>query len=75
MYSQALRAHLYNYSYLGGQDLEYSGSMPVWANYVGDPISKETGAKWTEVMVQAIDGLVCKYKVLSSNPSSIIKTK
>jgi hypothetical protein len=33
------------------------------------PISKITRAKWTGGVAQAIELLLCKYEVLSSNPS------
>jgi hypothetical protein len=34
-----------------------------------DPISKITRAKWTGGVAQVVQHLLCKYKILSSNPS------
>jgi hypothetical protein len=47
---------------------------PVQANSSRDPILKITGAKWTEGVSQAIEHLLCKCEVLSSNPSPTINT-
>jgi hypothetical protein len=39
------------------------------------PISKISRAKWTGGMAQAVELLLCKYEVLSSNPRPIKKKK
>jgi hypothetical protein len=39
------------------------------------PISKTTKAKWTGVVAQAVEHLLCKCEALSSNPSPIKKKK
>jgi hypothetical protein len=52
-----------------------SSFRPDWANSLQDPISKITRAKWTGGVAQAVEGLLCKHEVLSSNHSSIKKKK
>jgi hypothetical protein len=49
--------------------LEDCSSRPAQANSSQDPISKKTTRKWTRGMAQAVEHLLCKCKVLSSNPS------
>jgi hypothetical protein len=62
-----------NASYLGGWDHQENGdSRPVWINGSQDPISKITRAKWTG---DAVECLLCKYDVLSSNPNTTEKNK
>jgi hypothetical protein len=39
------------------------------------PISKITKAKWTGGVAQAVDGLLCKLKALSSNSGNTKKKK
>jgi hypothetical protein len=41
---------------------------PAEVNSLQDPISKITTAKWTGVVVQAVECLICKHEALSSNP-------
>jgi hypothetical protein len=60
----------YNPSYLGGWHQEDHGSRPAWGNSLQDTISKITRAKWAKAMSHAVESLLCKCKVLSSNPSS-----
>jgi hypothetical protein len=39
------------------------------------PISKITRTKWTGGVAQTIEGLLCKYEVLGSNPNPTKKRK
>jgi hypothetical protein len=41
---------------------------PAWANSSWDSIAKITTAKWTGGIAQAVECLLCKSEVLSSNP-------
>jgi hypothetical protein len=61
--------------YLGGWDQEGPSSRPAKPNNSQEPISKITRVKWTGSVAQAVEHLLCKYKALSSNPSSIKKKK
>jgi hypothetical protein len=47
----------------------FHGSRPGWANSSWDPISKITRTKWTGAVAQKVQHMLCKCKVLSSNPS------
>jgi hypothetical protein len=67
--SWTLVAHACNSSYLGDWDQEDLSWRPALTNGSRDPISKITKAKWTEVVAQAVEHLLCKGKALSSNPS------
>jgi hypothetical protein len=48
---------------------------PAQANSLQDPISKITREKWTGGVAQAVECLLCKREVLSSNPSLAKKKK
>jgi hypothetical protein len=51
------------------------GSRPTQANSSQDLISKIIRAKWIRDMIQTVECLVCKHKVLSSNSSHTKKKK
>jgi hypothetical protein len=67
--------HTCDPSYLGGCDGEDQVSRPPQANSSWDPISQKTRVKWTGGMAQAVEYLLCKCKVLRSNPSQTKKKK
>jgi hypothetical protein len=73
--SQALVAHAYNPSYLGGWDWEDCGLRPLKENSSQDPVSKVTRVKWTGGMAQGVQHVFCKHGTLSSNPSPTKKIK
>jgi hypothetical protein len=54
---------------MGDWDPEDRGLRPAWVNSSQDFICKITRAQWTEGVSQAVENLLCKCKVLSSNPS------
>jgi hypothetical protein len=62
-------------SYLGGCDQENYGLKTAQADSSRDPISKITTEKWTGGVDQVAKHLLCKYKALSSNPSTTKKKK
>jgi hypothetical protein len=61
-------AHAYSLSYLGDSDREDLGLRPGQANSLQDPVSQIIREKWTGGVAQAVESLLCKSKVLSSNP-------
>jgi hypothetical protein len=62
-------AHAYNPNYLGSRDQEDYGSKPAHTNNFQDSISKITREEWTGGVAQVVECLLCKCKVLNSNPS------
>jgi hypothetical protein len=62
-------------AYSGGWNQEDQDSRPAWANSSGDSISKITRAKWTGLVAQVVECLLCKCYVLSSYLSPTKKIK
>jgi hypothetical protein len=71
--SWVLVVHTCNPNYLGSWDLEDYGFRPAWQIVCETPISKLTRIKWTGGMAQALQCLLWKHKILSSN--SILSKK
>jgi hypothetical protein len=52
------------------------GSLrPAWANISQDTVSKIIRGKWARGVSQIVEGLLCKHKALSLNPSPNKKRK
>jgi hypothetical protein len=70
-------AHGSRPSYSGDRDQEHHGSRPVWANSLGDPISKisNTHTKRAGGVTQVVVCLSSKHEALNSKPSTAKKKK
>jgi hypothetical protein len=73
--NQAPVAHVYNPSYLRGQNRKDCDSKTAQANSSRHPISKITREKWTRGVDQVKEHLFCKRKALTLNSSPFKKKK